>query len=291
MITYIAKRIPNANPFQEGITGPGGSATFFVSANESDADSAPDIAKTRYVITDVEMDTGKFWAMATWYNTTEATTPYQMTLLVPGQSGADQYQIASLNRQQYYLTMISRLHNFDGSMTNGGSAYYIEYADPFITYASVPVVTNGTAMNASDAMKAADNYSLQAKPGYHAIVLSPRYDEPIADVPALRHFRLVHESPTNVVKTDTSDIKYVKTFEYVKGAHIKGTGIIEVSVVTNTGRVFTYRQESANGEFIVPYATNGNTLDVKPTGKYHVIGTGQEFDVPESAVEQGLAIS
>jgi dolichyl-phosphooligosaccharide-protein glycotransferase len=83
----------------------------------------------------------------------------------------------------------------------------------------------------------------------------------------------------------------VKVFEYVKGAHIKGKGIIEVPVITNTGRTFTYRQESVNGEFVVPYATTGNTPEVKTTGKYHIAGTGQEFDVPESSVEQGLTVS
>ena len=291
MITYIAKRIPNANPFQEGITGPTGSATFFMSTSEADADQVLDTARTRYIITDVEMDTGKFWAMATWYNSSEATAPYQMNLIVPGQSGSDQYQVASLNRQQYYLTMISRLHNFDGSLTRGGTAYYIEYADPAVAHTNVPVVTKGAAMNASAAFSSAAAYNLQAPAGSHAIVLSPLYDTPITDVPALQHFRLVHESPTSVIKTNTTDIKYVKTFEYVKGAHIKGTGLIEVPVVTNTGRTFIYRQESVNGEFIVPYATTGSTPGIKTPGKYHIAGTGLEFDVPESSVEQGLTVS
>ena len=74
-----------------------------------------------------------------------------------------------------------------------------------------------------------------------------------------RHdYRLVDESPTNVFNSKTTDVKYVKVFEYVKGAHIKGTGIIEIPLVTDTGRTFTYHQESVNGEFVVPYATTGN---------------------------------
>jgi dolichyl-diphosphooligosaccharide--protein glycosyltransferase len=82
----------------------------------------------------------------------------------------------------------------------------------------------------------------------------------------------------------------VKIFEYVKGAHIKGDGIIEVPVETNTGRSFTYRQASMNGEFIVPYSTTGNSYDVKTTGKYTVSGSGRQYDVPESAVLQGSTI-
>jgi len=102
---------------------------------------------------------------------------------------------------------------------------------------------------------------------------------------------LVYESPTNVFPSNKTDLKYVKIFEYVKGAHIKGSGIIEVPLVSNTGRTFTYRQQSTNGEFIVPYSTTGNPYDVKATGKYQIVGTGATFDVPESAVMQGLTIN
>ena len=45
-------------------------------------------------------------------------------------------------------------------------------------------------------------------------------------------------------------IRMVKIFEYVKGARITGTGTIELPVVTNTGRTFTWRQESAGGNLL-----------------------------------------
>jgi len=61
MITYIAKRIPNANPFQAGVVGPTGSANYFMSISEDEGNQVLDRAKTRYVITDIEMDTSKFW--------------------------------------------------------------------------------------------------------------------------------------------------------------------------------------------------------------------------------------
>ena len=35
MITYIAKRIPNANPFQAGVAGPNGAAAYFMSQSEN----------------------------------------------------------------------------------------------------------------------------------------------------------------------------------------------------------------------------------------------------------------
>jgi dolichyl-diphosphooligosaccharide--protein glycosyltransferase len=291
MITYIAKRIPNANPFQQGVTPPVGASAYFVSTSEDDANHILDALGTKYVITDIEMDTGKFWAMATWYNDTAAGAPYQMNFAYPSQSDPNNYNSVLLNEEPYYQTMVSRLHNFDGSMTPAISAYYVEYADPAITHVSLPVITNVVAMNVTDAATKAVQYNLNAPAGYHAAVLSSSIIQPVDNVPALRHYRLIHESPTNVMASNTSDVKYVKIFEYVKGAHIRGTGIIDVPLVTNTGRNFMYRQQSINGEFIVPYATTGSMDEVKATGPYHIEGTSTTFNVPESAVENGLAIN
>jgi dolichyl-diphosphooligosaccharide--protein glycosyltransferase len=290
MITYIAKRIPNANPFQQGVAGDVGAAAYFMSTSEDTANAMMDQLGTRYVITDIEMDGGKFWAMSTWYNATAAAAPYQMNVIIPGKDDPASYEAATLNKQNYYLTTISRLHNFDGSLTYPTNVYYVEYADPEITKVSLPVITNAVVMNSSAAHHAADAANLKASKGYHAAVLSSSFVAPVDTVPALRHYRLVHESPTNVFNSKAVDVKYVKTFEYVKGAHIKGEGIIEVPVVSNTGRNFTYRQESINGEFIVPYSTTGNPYDVKTTGKYTIIGTGRHIDVPESAVMQGSTV-
>jgi dolichyl-diphosphooligosaccharide--protein glycosyltransferase len=294
LITYIAHRIPNANPFQAGVTGPDGAAAYFMATDESTADTILDHDGTRYVITDVEMDTGKFYAMATWYSLTNATsTPgsYQLSLMMPSQSNPNIYQSVTLNEPAYYSTMISRLHNYDGSMTTAGSVYYVEYSDPSVTQTSLPELVNVRQMNASDAINAAAQYNQQAQPGYHAAALNVQFSSPITDIPALQHYRLVHESPTTEYSSNTSTIQYVKIFEYVKGAHINGTGIIDLPLVTNTGRNFTYRQASVNGEFVVPYATTGSTSGVHATGPYQIEGTGTTFTVSDEAVEQGLTIN
>ncbi len=290
MITYISKRIPNANPFQQGVSGDTGAAAYFVSTSEEHANAMLDKLGTRYVVTDIEMDSGKFPAMATWYNPSLAADPYMKTMFVPAQNDPNRLEPRLLNTLQYYLTMVSRLHNFDGSMTPATGVYYIEYVDPSITNVSLPVVTNAVLMNASEALQRVEQYNLKAPGGYHAIALSTTLIDPVGDVPALRHYRLIHESPTNVFNAKTPDVKYVKVFEYVKGAHIKGIGIIELNLVSNTGRNFTYRQESINGEFVVPFSTTGNPYGVKATGKYRLTGSGQEFEVPESAVMAGSSI-
>jgi dolichyl-diphosphooligosaccharide--protein glycosyltransferase len=293
LITYIAKRIPNANPFQQGVA-PGGAAAFFMSTDEEKANAILDRIGTRYIVTDIEMDTGKFWAMATWDNATAAIDPYQMTMLVSNKDNPNSYDPVRLNKQEYYLTTISRLHNFDGSIGTPSTALYVEYADSTVTQISYPVIISAGSVNTTDAKLRAEQYNIKASPGHHAVVLNREASadivRPIDSVPALRHYRLVHESPDNVFTSAAVDVKYVKIFEYVRGAHIKGDGIIEVPVETDTGRKFTYQQASVNGEFIVPYSTTGNSYGVKTTRKYTISGTGKQYDVPESAVLEGLTI-
>jgi dolichyl-phosphooligosaccharide-protein glycotransferase len=290
LITYISKRIPNANPFQQGVAGPEGAAAYFMSTSEDTANKILDTQGTRYIITDIEMDGGKFWAMSTWYNNSVATDPYQITVAAPSRENPDNYQSVLFNKQPYYLTMVSRLHNFDGSMTYADQVVYVEYADPEIAKFTIPVLTAGQEMNSTQAKIHAGQFNQNPPPGYHAAALSQSIIAPVETVPALQHYRLVHESPTNVFTNPAFNLKYVKTFEYVKGAHIKGEGVIEVPVISNTGRNFTYRQQSANGEFIVPYSTTDNPYDVKTTGKYQIVGTNRQFSVPESAVMTGETV-
>ena len=287
MITYIAKRIPNANPFQQGIMEEAGSAYFFISMNETEANAVLDAGKTRYIITDIEMDTGKFYAMATWNNATVAASPYQVYMIA--ENGLNSYTSVLLNKDAYYLTMVSRLHNFDGSYTEPTSVYYVEYEDPEIAQMSGPLVIKAQVMNYTDARTAVSQFNMRAGNGYHAIAASPIIVLPVEPVPALQHYRLVHESPSNVF-TDGADIKYVKIFEYVKGAKIKGDGFIEIPVRANTGRTFVYKQESIHGEFIVPYSTSNNPYDVVPIGLYHIMGTEKYYNVTENAVMNGLSV-
>lgn len=291
MITYIAKRIPNANPFQAGVSGPYGSAAFFMSQSEEETNRIADHQGTRYVMTDIEMDTGKFWAMATWYNASVGQGPYQPVYLVPvDPANPRNYQPVTMYSDEYFRTTISRLHNFDGSSTSAGQAYYIEYTTSQGT--SYPIVTNARTMDAAQARAAADQYNSQAQPGFRADVVSSVIIQPTGTQPALHHYRLVHESPTNVFGGQAPvDLKYVKVFEYVPGARIRGEGTIELPVVTNTGRSFTWRAESVNGEFIVPYSTEGNPYDVRAAGKYRIAGTGREIAVSEGAVMSGALIT
>jgi dolichyl-diphosphooligosaccharide--protein glycosyltransferase len=291
MITYIANRIPNANPFQAGVAGPNGSAAFFMSQSEETTNTIADNQGTQYVMTDIEMDTGKFWAMATWYNASVGQGPYQQIYLVPGDPANPQnYVPVTMYTDEYFGTTISRLHNFDGSYTPGAQVYYIEYTTtPSAPY---PVITNAQVMDAAQAKAAAAQYNQQPPSGYRAAVVSNMILQPTTTLTALNHYRLVHESPSNVLSGEGApDLKYVKVFEYVPGARIRGEGMIELPVVSNTGRQYVWRAASENGEFIVPYSTEGNPYEVKATGKYRISGTGREISVSEQAVMSGALIS
>jgi dolichyl-diphosphooligosaccharide--protein glycosyltransferase len=143
------------------------------------------------------------------------------------------------------------------------------------------------------------NESAGLAPRKYANLFSDMPDKPVQKVPALSHYRLIFESPENSSVTTFPEstpvtlpgIKQVKIFEFVRGAQIPGEGIIEVPVVTNTGRVFVYRQESTEGLFTVPYSTDGNPYEVRVTGQYHIAGTSQYFNVTEGDVIQGSRVA
>jgi len=130
----------------------------------------------------------------------------------------------------------------------------------------------------------------------------------------LRHYRLIHESPSTIISFGGQEIKFVKTFEYVKGARIEGTApdgsFVEVStnITTNRGREFAYSAQAvSNGtyEFVVPYSTEGpvdggTNFDVFASP--YKIRAGhlenvtvvwdveKEVNIPEAAVMEGKTI-
>ena len=110
-ITVIGHRMPNANPFQQGIGGRKesieeenkiGASTFFTAQNEEEANKIMDSLNSKYVVTDIEMATGKFYAMTAW---TLDTDGYYKTM----------WNGQTLPSERYYNSMEAKLHLFDGS--------------------------------------------------------------------------------------------------------------------------------------------------------------------------------
>ncbi|MDG6249591.1 oligosaccharyl transferase, archaeosortase A system-associated, partial [Methanocalculus sp.] len=290
-ITFVSKRIPHANPFQRGATT---SAQLFM---ETDGDAATVMLEElgiRYIITDIEMTTGKFWAMATWFDPVNATDHFQTVMLYQESQDSQMLTPVNLYRQSYYQTMIQRLHVFDGSARDPGEVWVITSIPASlagVTGSPYPVIAGGeTFASAVEAQAYIEEYKMSAPAGHRADILSPEMFIPSTELDALRHIRLVYESPTNMV-SDGGDIRYVKIFEVVPGATVQGDGMIEVPIKTNTGRTFTYRQESRDGFFVLPYPTEAGPDDVVvATGPYRIVETGQEISVPYQAVMEGLRI-
>jgi len=130
----------------------------------------------------------------------------------------------------------------------------------------------------------------------------------------LRHYRLIHESPSTIISMGGQEIKFVKTFEYVKGARIEGTApdgfVVEIAtnITTNQGREFVYAERvMSNGtyEFIVPYSTEGpieGSTNFDVFASPYKIRAGheenatvvwdveKEISVPEEAIMEGKTI-
>lgn len=291
IITFLGNRMPNANPFQYGVAGPYGSARFFMTQNESEANEILDHLRTRYVITDYEMDTGKFWAMSTWDKPDVGVYPYQRTFIFPNPNDPNTGMNYPLLTDQYYPTMISRLHNFDGSYTEPGQVHFLKYMEPSVSGLSAPVVVDGAQTNYTAAKAMMDSFKKEDNPGYNVILANFGYTDPVEPVSALQHYRLIYESKTRTTPADMPDVRYVKIFEYVPGATLPGEGVLELNVRTNTGREFVYRTESVNGTFILPYPTETTIGAVTIPGLYRNVKSGAVYAVSEEQVTGGRQVS
>jgi dolichyl-diphosphooligosaccharide--protein glycosyltransferase len=241
-ITAVAHRIPNANPFQQGIgnkyNNVPGAAPFFTAYNESEANAIADKLGVRYVISDVEMATGKFYAMAVWAEgdldkagRIYYSGPGYVYVTPQGQLGIAISQfgipanskvltVINIPSENYFRTMEAKFHIMDGS---GLKNYRMVYESGFES-------TTGLTIEML----------------YRYI-----YDTVYA------------QETGHLVPVESTG--YVKVFEYVKGAKITGRVgegiekvILKANITTNQNRTFVYQQvvEVENGvyEFIVPYS-------------------------------------
>jgi dolichyl-phosphooligosaccharide-protein glycotransferase len=309
-ITFISHRIPITNPFQDNLAGPKGAAAFFLSTNESNADTILEDFGGKYVITDSNMAVDSFTNLVPWQGGSIDISPYIKWFVKP--DSTDSSRLLKVHRfdNDYFQTMVVRLHGFDGSMTLPETANYVQYdvrlvPAPGETAGDVNgyarVITNERPLDVSQGLTGQQiiKESAGLAPRNYANLFSDMPDKPVQKVPALSHYRLIFESFENASVTTFPEstpvilpgIKQVKIFEFVRGALIHGEGIIEVAVVTNTGRVFVYRQESKEGLFTVPYSTEGNPYEVRATGPYHIAGTSKYFNVTEADVIQGNRVT
>lgn len=312
LIETIGNRYPNANPFQEGIgsktKGVPGSSPFFLAESEAEAEdvlrrlneSRSHYMNARYIMTDVEMAVTKFHAIAAWSDI--PLTRYTGAVYQPQADSLVPIQVWMPN---YFRSMVARLHFFDGSEVEPQDPIAIAYTRIEMADGTPLTVIMKTPLIPKSEEELARFINESLSEGYNVSVVSRSFSRSPVYVEALQHYRLVHESSTQV----TSDgNRYVKTFEHVPGAVIKGRSIpgtkvvVEVPVMTNQNRLFVYRQSNvtdSDGEFtlVVPYSTEGpivrgTNFDTRPIGAYRLTigGEVKEVRVSERDVISGGVI-
>lgn len=278
-ITYLAKRIPITSPFQNNVPQV---AQFLISSDEKSAENLATKTGTRYIIIDYEMLSSKFSSLPLWAIGPDAKNRYQMYYYQQSETVKGKYEPVLTLKPDFFNTMLARLYIFDGSLINSTGASLVKFSQMRIGEDIIPVITQTISLSPDEANKVSVE---EGDPGTDLI--STQYTHPIANIPALTHYRLIYESPTRIASDEYAQLNSVKIFERVEGDHIPGSGIIEIPLITNEGRPFVYRQNSTDGEFIVPYSTNRDGNGVKATGPYRNIITGETFEVSEEQILQG----
>ena len=276
-ISELARRIPITTPFQNNVAPV---AQFLLATDEKNADDLANETGAKYIIIDYEMLSSKYPSLPLWAFGSAARDKYQKYYYQQSTGNQNQYDPILTLKPDYFNSMLSRLYVFDGSRTNSTGASLVSYTNMQIGGQLIPAVSRIDTLSPEQAEKALKE---GLSPGTDLVAV--QYTHPISVIPALTHYRLVYESPTVTASDEYAQIHNVKIFERVSGYQIPGTGTIEIPLVTNQGRTFTYRQDSSNGMFIVPYSTQRDGNGTRATGPYRNILTGETYEVTEDQIQ------
>ena len=208
-ITTIARRIPNANPFQAGA---GDAGLFFTCQNETEANQMLDELGSKYIIIDYEMATYKFYAMVVFADKSPFFEPYYDEATV---------EWVEYYYPEYYNSMCSRLYNFGGGAvdSDSGQAYVISYEERKITDPQtgkthwIKVVTSEAPYGELPTYEEAKAYE-EAHPGQRIVGKSPWVS--CISLEPLEHYELIYQSETGVIQfQDGRIVSWVEIFEYV----------------------------------------------------------------------------
>jgi dolichyl-diphosphooligosaccharide--protein glycosyltransferase len=287
-ITAIAHRMPNANPFQQGIgnkyNNVPGAAPFFTAYNESEANAIADKLGVKYVISDVEMATGKFQAMAVWAEGDfTGSKAYYLKNPAPDPSFRDEYM--------WYVYISS-----DGRLGIAKNRYELPRNTIRAFEMYIPSINYFRTMEAK--LHIMDGIGLKR---YRMVYESGFESKRGLTIEIL--YRYIYD--TSYAKEDFVPVMstgYVKIFEYVKGAKITGKVdgsveevVISANITTNQNRTFVYMQvsEVVDGkyEFIVPYAQE--TVYPVKASEYRITAGNESKRVPrlsDADVEGGKVV-
>ena len=284
-ITYIAERIPNANPFQKGIVESDGAgvAAFFTSLNEADALQNLEKLRARYVFIDNHTAAEQYRALLIWEGRARQKPEEYRVLNWRHGSSITAFKIFSEN-PEYYKTILYNLYFLDGNNLRHLRLVYETPSDYIANYRTFNLATH--EINRSGYTINANREKLQEMIQNGKAINGP-------DGRALA-----------VIYDAKPPVKLIKIFEYVRGAVLTGKAPwgtrvqLRLRLITNAKRDFWYQQETiatVHGySFIVPYATESMSgknyaSAVKVLGPYVLqIGKQQKkIFVTEKAVQTG----
>ena len=287
-ITTRAKRIPNANPFQQNAVA---AANYLLAPNEEAADDvlagqSDEGANTRYVMVDSQMASpnSKFNAPVTFYSGNETTSDFNRVIYQQQENGGFG-RVMQVHTQRYHESQMIRLYEHHGSAVKprpivvDWEPQAAQTADgdqiELATLPEDPTTTIRRFENLSAARAYVEEDGSAQVGGVGGL--------PAERVAALEHYRLVHATeaqgrspsalqasviqrlglPTEQVLGESAQSAFsddfVKTFERVPGATIEGSGAepgaevrAAVQMEKPSGETFVYEQYTeadANGEF------------------------------------------
>lgn len=276
-ILGLTHMMPVTSPFQDQVSLV---AQYLLSNSNDINEKIANKVHLKYVITTNEELFDNFPLIRQWLIQKTEKDPYYFTFYQKDQKNIRKLTPMLGLKSSFFSTAIVKLHVNDGSSVSGNGSVLVDYSPTMIQDNEVYVMKGLKLLNES----VTSEFLKTEKPNQEIISLT--YASPITDVPALNNYRLIYES--NGTRTFPGDVTLnnIKIFERVKGYTIPGTGTIEVPIVTNQGRHFTYRQQSVNGTFTLPYSTRNSPYDVHATGPYRIIETNETFDVDESQIEK-----
>ena len=199
-ITRIARRIPIANPFQQGAVEAG---EYFTAQNETTANQLMDKLMSRYVIIDYSMPSGKFYAMAMFAG--KNLDEFHETYYLP--EGGGKLSPWRLFYPSYYYSTVARLFNFDGKAVAATNSTVISWQEKLssegIHYKEITSLRTFPTYEEAEA-----NISSQKSGNYEIVGTDPS----VSPVPLepMEHYGLRYLAQT------PEGTPLIKIFEYIK---------------------------------------------------------------------------
>ncbi|MFB6234045.1 MAG: oligosaccharyl transferase, archaeosortase A system-associated [Halopenitus sp.] len=324
-ITTRAERIPVANPFQQHATL---AANYLLSPTEKQAENILDKEAgegegTRYVMVDWQMvnPSSKFGAPVTFYSAGNVSRDDFFGVLYQRQGQGYRYAM-QVRQQRYYESMMVRLYGYHGSAMDP-KAVVVDWdqqraqtrSGETITINVTPSGQKDSVVKTFGSMQAAKEYVASQDGTAKIGGVGPFPNE---RVKALEHYRLVHASQSSAQSSGRylqtlirqlrttglsqraltwTSSNWVKTFERVPGATIKGSGAAPGQEVTaqvemqmpHSNKTFTYTTYTTANEdgeftFVVPYSTTGydkygpengyTNVSVRAASSYRIFDSG-----------------